>query len=209
MLRYGLGWPFIDILLEEPMSEETLLSKLSDNLSRNIKYLRERRGLTQGQLSKLCGIPRSTLANVETGSGNPTLAVLSGVAIAMQISIEELLSTPRAQGRVYPRGSLPIHKKGRTAKFIVSKLLPDPIPGMDIDRMLLETGSHMKGVPHRPGTREYCYCEFGTAIVWAGGEKFELQEGDVLSFQGDQAHSYRNDSRKQAVLFSVVTLSPV
>ena len=191
------------------MVEESILEQLSENLSRNIKYLRERRGLTQGRLSKLCGIPRSTLANVETGSGNPTLAVLSGIATAMQVSIEELLSTPRAQGRIYPRGSLPIQKKGRRAKLILSKLLPDPIPGMDIDRMALDAGSAMKGVPHRPGTREYCYCEQGQVVVWAGGEKFELKDGDVLSFQGDQAHSYRNESRTKAILFSVVTLAPV
>ena len=190
------------------MSKDTLIEQLSTNLAQNIKYLRERRGLTQSQLSKLCGIPRSTLANIETGSGNPTLAVLSKVAVAMTISIEELLSTPRAHGRVYQRGSLPIHKKGRNAKFVVSKLLPDPIPGMEIDRMAMDAGSHLKGVPHRPGTREYCYCETGNAVVWASGERFELQEGDVLSFQGDQAHSYRNESRKTAVLFSVVTLSP-
>ena len=80
---------------------------------------------------------------------------------------------------------------------------------MDIDRMALDAGSEMKGVPHRPGTREYCYCEQGQVVVWAGGERFELKDGDVLSFQGDQAHSYRNESRTKAVLFSVVTLAPV
>jgi transcriptional regulator with XRE-family HTH domain len=191
------------------MSKHASSPQLSDNLSKNIKYLRERRGLTQGRLSKLCGVPRSTLANLETGSGNPTLAVLSSIAIAMQISIEELLSTPRAQGRVYPRGSLAIRQRGRPIKITVSKLLPDPIPGMEIDRMLVPAGARMKGVPHRPGTREYCYCESGSAVIWAGGERFELKQGDVLSFQGDQAHSYGNESQNNAVLFSVVTLAPV
>ena len=185
------------------------MPRLSDNLSNNIKYLRERRGLTQGRLSSLCGVPRSTLANLETGSGNPTLAVLSAIAAALQISIEELLSTPKAQGRVYTRGSLPIRERGRPIKVTVSKLLPDPIPGMEIDRMLVPAGAQMKGVPHRPGTREYCYCESGNAVIWAGGERFELHSGDVLSFQGDQKHSYGNESRRDAILFSVVTLSPV
>ena len=196
-------------MLSGRMDSESRSGQLAENLANNIKYLRERRGLTQGKLSSLSGVPRSTLANIETGSGNPTLAVLSGLANAIQISIEELLSTPRASGRIYPKGSLPIHKKGRGSKIVVHKLLPDPIPGMDIDRMDLQPGANMKGVPHRPGTREYCFCESGGAVVWAGGERFELNQGDVLSFQGDQAHSYRNESKSDTVLFSVVTLAPL
>jgi len=191
------------------MHTESKGQDLPENLAKNIKYLRERRGLTQGRLSGLCGVPRSTLANLETGSGNPTLAVLSSIAAAFQISIEELLSTPRAQGRVYKKGSLPIRDRGRNVKITVSKLLPDPIVGMEIDRMHVPPGARMKGVPHRPGTREYCYCESGNVVIWAAGERFELNPGDVLSFQGDQAHSYTNESQKAAILFSVVTLAPL
>jgi transcriptional regulator with XRE-family HTH domain len=199
----------MDIMLFKGMSKDTLLDRLPENLANNIKYLRERRGLTQGRLSGLCGVPRSTLANLETGSGNPTLAVLSAIASALQITIEELLSTPRAQGKVYPKGSLPIRERGRGVKVTVSKLLPDPIVGMEIDRMKVPTGALMKGVPHRPGTREYCYCESGSAVIWTAGERFDLSAGDVLSFQGDQAHSYTNEGRADAVLFSVVTLAPL
>ncbi len=191
------------------MHTESKSRDLPENLAKNIKYLRERRGLTQGRLSGLCGVPRSTLANLETGSGNPTLAVLSAIASALQISIEELLSTPRAQGKVYSKGTLPIRERGRGVKITVSKLLPDPIVGMEIDRMKVPPGARMKGVPHRPGTREYCYCETGNVVIWAAGERFELAPGDVLSFQGDQAHSYTNESQKEAILFSVVTLAPL
>jgi transcriptional regulator with XRE-family HTH domain len=191
------------------MKNRSRIGELSNNLCQNIKYLRQRRGLTQGRLAELSLVPRSTLANLETGCGNPTLAVLAGLSNAMQVSIEELLSTPRASGRVYPKGVLPIQKRGRGAKIVVHKLLPDPIAGMEIDRMHLAAGAQMKGVPHRPGTREYCFCESGAAVIWAGGERFEIKQGDVLSFQGDQAHSYRNESRSALVLFSVVTLAPL
>jgi quercetin dioxygenase-like cupin family protein len=46
--------------------------------------------------------------------------------------------------------------------------------------------------------------------AWAaGGERFELKQGDVLSSQGNQVHSYGNESQDNSVLFSVVTLAPV
>ena len=42
-------------------------ASLSGHLAANLRYVRDRRGLTQGQIAKLCGLPRSTVANIETG----------------------------------------------------------------------------------------------------------------------------------------------
>lgn len=182
---------------------------LTSNLAANLRYVRQRRGLTQAGLARLSGLPRSTVAQAETGTGNPTLAVLSRLAGALQLSIEELLSSPHSLCQVFPRGSLPVTQRGRDGLATVQKILPDPIPGMEIDRLELQPGARMTGVPHRPGTREYLACERGCLTLWTAGEKFNLAPGDVAAFQGDQPHSYHNLGRVAAVGFSVVTLAPV
>ena len=64
------------------MSEE-----LSSRLGRNIRQLRQARGLTQQQMAKLSGLPRATWANLESGAGNPTLAVLHAVAMGDRKSV--------------------------------------------------------------------------------------------------------------------------
>ena len=182
---------------------------ISANLAANLRYIRERRGMTQASLARLCGLPRSTVAQAETGSGNPTLAVLSRLAAALQLSIEELLSQPHAACQLFPKGSLPAADRGRDKLARVQKILPDPIPGMEIDRLELQPGARMTGVPHRPGTREYLACERGRLTLWAAGEKFDLSPGDVAAFHGDQPHSYHNHGDVVAVGFSVVTLAPM
>jgi transcriptional regulator with XRE-family HTH domain len=176
-------------------------------LAANLRYVRQRRGLTQQALAKLAGLPRSTVAQAETSSGNPTLAVLARLTGALQLSIEELLSPPHAQCRLFPKGSLPISARGKGGLASVQKILPDPIPGMEIDRIELAPGARMTGVPHRPGTREYLACEKGKITLWTAGQKFDLSPGDVAAFQGDQPHSYHNDGSAVAVGFSVVTLA--
>ncbi|MHB8813093.1 MAG: helix-turn-helix transcriptional regulator, partial [Steroidobacteraceae bacterium] len=45
-------------------------------LSRNLLALRHARSLTQESLAKASALPRSTIANLESGSGNPSLTVL-------------------------------------------------------------------------------------------------------------------------------------
>lgn len=179
--------------------------ELADWLARNIKGLREARGATQAQLSKLAGIPRATWAHLESGASNPTLAVLHRVASALQVSLEELVSRPRASARHYPRESLPVRQRGAG---LLRKLLPDPLPGMEFDRMELPPKARIAGVPHTAGTREYLACEAGQLVLVASGERFELQTGDVVVFRGDQKHSYENPGDRTAVGYSVVLLAP-
>ncbi len=191
------------------MSEPAdILDSLTENLAENLRYVRQQRGLTQGHLARLSGIPRSTVANLETGSSNPTLSVLARLALALHQSLEEMLSPPRISCQLFPKGSLPTHSRAR-GKATVQKLLPHPIPGMEIDRMELKAGARIVGVPHRPGTHEYLCCESGRLTLIVSGERFDLGPGDVATFPGEQAHSYHNKGSRLAVGFSVVTLAPL
>jgi transcriptional regulator with XRE-family HTH domain len=174
------------------------------HLGANIRQLREARGLTQQQMSKLADVPRATWANLESGEANPTLAVLQRVAEAFQVTLEELVATPRPGIAFYPRGALPEKLRG-SAKL--QKLLPDAIPGMEMDRMDLPPKSTLVGVPHTPGTREYLTCERGSIVLVVAGERWELAHGDVVAFRGDQRHSYTNPAAASAVGYSVVVLA--
>jgi len=182
------------------------MDDLATHLAANVKQLRTTRGFTQQQMSRVSSLPRATWANLESGSANPTLAVLHRVASALQVSIEEILAPPRAASRFYPRDAVPVRLRGQVS---VRHLLPDPIPGTEVDRMEFAPLARLTGVPHTPGTREYLTCESGAVVLVVGGETFRLQPGDVVSFRGDQRHSYANPARAQAVGYSVVLLAPL
>jgi transcriptional regulator with XRE-family HTH domain len=174
------------------------------NLARNIRQLREARHLTQAQVATAAGVPRPTLANLETGEANPTLSVLTRVAGALQVSLEELVGPPRATGRFYGVGELPTRHRG---EIRIRKLLPEAHPAFEIERMELPVGARMAGVPHTPGTREYLTCEVGTIELVASGERWQLGPGDVVVFRGDQPHSYRNVGEDPAVAYSVIAMA--
>jgi transcriptional regulator with XRE-family HTH domain len=178
---------------------------LPERLARNIRQLRDARGLTQQQMSRASGLPRATWANLESGGGNPTLAVLHKVARALQVSLEELIATPRAACQFYSKDSLPIRIRGTVE---VRRLIPDVLPGVEADRMAIPPRATLVGVPHTPGTREYLTCESGELLLTAAGEQWRLTPGDVVVFRGDQRHSYQNPGTRLAVGYSVVLVSP-
>jgi transcriptional regulator with XRE-family HTH domain len=66
----------------------------ASTLADNVRQLRAARALTQAQVAKSAGVPRATWAHLESGAGNPTLAVLTRVAAALQVSLEELVAPP-------------------------------------------------------------------------------------------------------------------
>ena len=65
----------------------------NQNLAKNIKRLREAKGLSQEKLARLADVANNTLIKMETGENkNPTLETLRRVAKALNTSINELIN---------------------------------------------------------------------------------------------------------------------
>jgi quercetin dioxygenase-like cupin family protein len=181
-------------------------SPVASHLARNLVSLRHTRSLTQDGLAKAAAVPRSTIANLESGEGNPSLAVLVKVAGALGVPIDELLASPRAMVRRWASGEVASRTKGRGVS--IRALVPEPVPDEMMEVMDFAPGAVMGGTPHLPGTREFFTCLDGRVNLMVAGERYELAEGDVLAFPGNQPHSYQNaDALKPARGVSVVVLA--
>lgn len=177
--------------------------QLADHLADNLRGLRDSRGLTQADVAKLAELPRATYANLESGGANPTLTVLAQIAAALHVRIDELLAPPKSHGKLFKAADLQSHSRGGVT---VRKLLPDPLPGLELERMELPPGARMKGMGHTPGTREYLTCESGSVQLALAGAQWTLQPGDVFVFRGDQRHSYFNPGKTTAIAYAAVLL---
>lgn len=178
------------------------MTDINRNLAENVRRLREARKLSQQQIARLSGVPRPTWASLETGTANPTLAVLSKAANALNVSIEELVGAPRNEFQFIPAAKV---RERRRQDARLRPLVPEALPGLEISRTELAPGGRMAGVPHTTGTREYLTCEKGQVELVAAGEHHLLNAGDMLVFRGDQRHSYINpDKRRTSVSISVV-----
>ena len=63
------------------------------NISKNLRKLRETKGLSQGKLARLADVANNTIIKIEGGKNdNPTLDTLKKIAKALEISIDDLTS---------------------------------------------------------------------------------------------------------------------
>lgn len=181
----------------------TTLDKAARNIAKNLADLRKRRGLSQSNLAKLSGATRASVALLESGTSNPTLDLLLKLAQGLQIPIDELISSPRAECKLVKSSAVPVDRRSKNG-VTLRKLLPDKLPSSEIDELILEQDALLTGAPHIEGTREYFTCIKGEVLIGVLGETYRLEKGDVLSFPGDKPHSYKNVGKTIAHGVSVV-----
>lgn len=63
-----------------------------NNISKTVKKLREKMGLSQEKLARLADISNNTIINIEAGKqDNPTIDILKKVAKALNVPVEDLI----------------------------------------------------------------------------------------------------------------------
>ncbi|MCR4263257.1 MAG: helix-turn-helix domain-containing protein [Candidatus Roizmanbacteria bacterium] len=63
----------------------------SEKLGKNLKRIRTKKGITQGDIARSLGVSRGFVSNIENGKTNPTLATIARLANAIGASTDELL----------------------------------------------------------------------------------------------------------------------
>jgi transcriptional regulator with XRE-family HTH domain len=182
-----------------------MLEHTSANLAENIRRIRERRGLTQQELSDLSGVPRPTIANLESGAANPTLSVLLRVADSLSATVEDLVRATAPRSTVHRAKSLPEKRRSGAA---VRRLNPDAVRAAEFERIEIGPGAKLGVRAEAHGTKEIFACETGELLLSTGGDALPLGAGDVAVVEADQPRNYVNRGRRAAVAYRLVVATP-
>ncbi|MFZ5889792.1 MAG: helix-turn-helix domain-containing protein [Myxococcota bacterium] len=177
-----------------------MLDDLSSRLAENLRRLREARGLTQQDLSVASGVPRPTLAHLESGSANPTLSVIARVAHALSVPMEELVAAASSCIEFRPQKSLARHERAGSR---VVDVCPDPPSGIVVERIELSQRAELSREGSRQADRIYVVCERGEIEVGSGSERCSLRAGDLAIVRRGAAHVLAQRGRSAAVAYSV------
>ena len=67
------------------------MDQISAKLGDNMKRIRTRKKMSQGDIARALEVDRGYISNIENGKKNPTLATIKKLADALNISADELL----------------------------------------------------------------------------------------------------------------------
>lgn len=151
---------------------------------------RERAGVSLSELARLAGIAKSTLSQLESGEGNPSIETLWALAVALDVPFSQLVDPPQRVVRLIRAGEAPVIPSSE-ANY-ASALLSTSPPGARRDLYLVsgEPGSPRISEPHNRGTVEHIVLCTGRARVGPLDEPVELAPGDYLAYPGDEPHVF-------------------
>lgn len=172
-------------------THEPLQSEASATAARNVARLRNQKGWSLAHAAKAANIGKSTLAQLESGTSNPSLETLWAVARAFGVPIGSLIGSVHGLSRlVTPSDRTRLESAGH-AYQIQMLLSLGPLRGIEISLLETEPGPARVSDPHLPGSIEHVYLIQGSLRVSPGdGSSSDLSEGDFFSFSAEVAHSY-------------------
>jgi quercetin dioxygenase-like cupin family protein len=158
------------------------------------------------KLSKLSGVSRAMLGQIELGQSTPTINVAWKISSALGVPFSALLSE-RAEAGIH---LLPAaDSKALTShdgKFVSRALFPfDERRRVEFYELTLKPGGVERAEPHNPGTIEYLVVTQGQLEIEVGPRSERLSPGDAIVFEADVPHAYRNLAGGQTLMYLVMT----
>lgn len=172
-------------------------------ISKSLVRERERKGLSLTEVSRRAGIAKSTLSQLESGSGNPSIETLWALCVTLDIPFAKLLEEQTNTTKVIRRGEgMKVVAEQANYQAILLASCP-PSARRDIYFLQVEPGSDRISNPHVSGAVEHLIVTKGRALVGLIQAPEELAEGDYICYPADQKHIFQAlEPNTQALLIA-------
>ena len=173
-------------------------------VAQNIKRLREKSKLSMDELSRLSGVSKSMLAQIERGEGNPTISTLWKISNGMGVPFDALTVRPESPYEIVKTAELQplLEDSGRVKNYSIFP--DDDHRRFAVYYLELEPGSHWESEPHLKGTTEFITIFAGQIEIDTDGQRFSVAQGESIRFQADRTHSYKNVGNEAAALHMIL-----
>ncbi|WP_294148843.1 helix-turn-helix domain-containing protein [uncultured Clostridium sp.] len=173
----------------------------------NLKLLRTERNLTLGQLSKISGISKAMLSDIEKGGSNPTINTIWKVANGLNVPYTRLMEEIEKKATVIRKSDSMMQTDETKHYRVYCYFTSTPVRNFELFYVELDAESSNASIGHSVKAEEYIYVIQGELVLHTETEDYTLNEGDSLVFDSSIAHTYIN-SRNTLLTFMVVNFYP-
>lgn len=162
-----------------------------DRLPARLKEARQALGLSLDAVSKLSGVSRSMVSQIERGESSPTISTLWNLTRALQVDFAGLLEESAAEAKIEVLRGNQIPTIDNMGKGCTIRILspPEDAGRHEVYELRFANGGLLDSQSHQRGARENLTVVTGTLRVTSGGQSDVLCAGDTARYAGDVAHS--------------------
>lgn len=160
-------------------------------IATSLQRERTRAGLSIAELGRRAGVAKSTVSQLESGTGNPSIETLWALSTALGVPFSRLVDPPRPVVRLIRAGEGPA-VPAENADYLATLLAScPPHARRDIYLIAAEPGPARESKPHGAGVVEHLVLGRGRALVGPLDDPVELGPGDYLAYPGDEPHLFQ------------------
>ncbi len=170
-----------------------------------IKSIREEKGLSLDQLSKLTGFDVELLSNIESSKVQPQLGTIIKLSKALDSAFGRIVSgvgdklysvTRKNEQKIVSRST---SRKGRKQIYTYKSLAPE-VKGRHMEALIVQLEENPDDEMSVHEGEEFIYVLDGTVLLNIGGDKFELEPGDSVYYLSTTPHLIASKSGKAIIL---------
>lgn len=178
---------------------------LTSSLGRRVAEARRKLGLSQDQLAALSGASKGTIVQIEQGRANPSITSLCRLAIALGMSVEDLVSEAAPADVAIAVSSRPkvLWKgpNGGRASLVIGARGPNML---ELWQWQLRAGERYASPGHSAGTREIVSVEKGVLGLEIADRIETIAAGQAAVFDANRPHAYIGHGRGLTTFTMVV-----
>jgi transcriptional regulator with XRE-family HTH domain len=170
-----------------------------------LRRARRRAGLTLREVAESAGVTESFLSQVERDVASPSIATLRRVAVALGLSIGEILD------QVGPHGQLVRAAERRVVTYpglsARDEFLTDGTGArLQVILSIIEPGGGTGAEAYAHESDEECLLVLeGSLDLWVGEEQYRLEVGDAIRYSSRVPHRNQNPGPGQARVLFILT----
>lgn len=172
-----------------------------------LRRLRSHAGLSLNALAASSGVSAGLLSQIERGNGNPSYNTLIKLAQALGVGVGEFFggSDPEPKFAELVRAGSRRRLLLSEQDMVYELLTPSLNGQLGMIRAQIAAGWSNESAPFLHEGEECVVIVEGALVIYAGGSRFELKEGDALTYDASVQHWYANETEKTAVLIGSMT----
>ena len=179
--------------------------KSVEEIGVRIKSIREEKGLSLDQLSKLTGFDVELLSNIESSKVQPQLGTIIKLSKALDSAFGRIVSgvgdklysvTRKNEQKIVSRST---SRKGRKQLYTYKSLAPE-VKGRHMEALIVQLEENPEDEMSVHEGEEFIYVLDGTVLLNIGGDKFELEPGDSAYYLSTTPHLIASKSGKATIL---------
>ena len=183
-------------------------SSISEAIALKLKHYRKEQKYSLDDFSRMSGVSKGMLVEIEACRANPSIAILCKVASILKISVADLVDiadTPK----VYQitADAMPLlwkSEQGGSARLLAGTSGPDML---ELWQWRLSPDEHYTSPAHSSGTKEVIYVQQGTLTLTVDGQDYLIVRGNAVVANTDSIHRYANH-HAEPLIFTMAVQEP-